>query len=82
MLMLLQAAALLADHRDGWGHGWWPVWPILWLAVIVAVVWFLSRRWGDPRRGAPDRAKEILAERFARGELSADEYRERLAELG
>jgi putative membrane protein len=45
-------------------------------------VWFLSRRWREPRGGGPDRAKEILAERFARGELSADEYRERLAELG
>jgi len=30
------------------GHGWWIVWPILWLAVIVGVVWFLSRRWRPP----------------------------------
>ena len=81
MLGLLQAATVLADHRDGWGHGWWPLWPILWLAVIVAVVWYLSRRWGKPRGGGLDRAKEILAERYARGELSGDEYRQRLAEL-
>jgi uncharacterized membrane protein len=32
---------LLAEH----GHGWWVIWPIFWLAVIVGVVWFLSRRW-------------------------------------
>jgi hypothetical protein len=32
---------VLAEH----GHGLWFVWPILWLAVIVGVVWFLSRRW-------------------------------------
>jgi putative membrane protein len=82
MLAFLESAALLADHRDGWGHGWWPLWPILWLAVIVAVVWFLSRQWGKPRGGGPDRAKEILAERFARGEISSEEYRQRLAELG
>jgi putative membrane protein len=77
MLGLFQAATVLADHRDGW----WPLWPILWLAVLVAVVWFLSRRWGKPRGGGLDRAKEILAERFARGELSSEEYRQRLAEL-
>jgi putative membrane protein len=81
MLTFLQSATILADHRDGWSHGWWPLWPILWLAVIVAVVWFLSRRWREPRAGGPDRAREILAERFARGELSSDEYRQRLAEL-
>jgi uncharacterized membrane protein len=29
-----------------------------------------------------DRARAILAERFARGEISRDEYRERLDDLG
>jgi putative membrane protein len=82
MLTFLQATTVLADHQAGWGHGWWPLWPILWVAVIVAVVWFLSRRWREPRDGGSGRAKEILAERFARGDLSSDEYRERLAELG
>jgi putative membrane protein len=78
MQTFLQAATLLGEHRDGW----WPLWPILWLAVLVAVVWFLSRRWGRPRGGGGlDRAREILAERFARGELSSEEYRQRLAEL-
>ena len=62
--------------------GWWVIWPILWLAVIVVAVWFLSRRWRRPQSGGLDRAKEILAERFARGELTSDEYRERLAQLG
>jgi uncharacterized membrane protein YdjX (TVP38/TMEM64 family) len=38
---------LMAEH----GHGWWFVWPVVWLAVIVGVVWFLSRRWR--LRGGP-----------------------------
>jgi putative membrane protein len=63
-------------------HGWWVIWPILWVAIIVAAVWFLSRRWRRPGGGGLDRAREILAERFARGELTHDEYRERLAQLG
>jgi putative membrane protein len=34
------------------------------------------------RRGDPlDRARELLAERFARGELTGEEYRQRLDEL-
>jgi putative membrane protein len=70
---------LLAEQ----GHGWWPLWPILWIAVLVAIVWFLNRTWGRPRRDSGlDRAREILAERFARGEITHDEYRERLAQLG
>jgi uncharacterized membrane protein YdjX (TVP38/TMEM64 family) len=39
---------LLAEH----GHGLWFIWPIVWLAVIVGVVWFLSRRW-RPRSEPP-----------------------------
>jgi putative membrane protein len=38
----------------------------------------------EPRIGAgprASRAREILAERFARGEIDADDYRARLAEL-
>jgi putative membrane protein len=77
MQTLLQATTLLGEHRDGW----WPLWPLLWLAVLVGVVWFLSRQWRKPHGGGLDRAKEILAERFARGELSSEEYRQRLAEL-
>lgn len=63
-------------------HGWWVIWPVLWFAVIVAAVWFFSRRWRRPDDGGLDGARKILAERFARGELTHDEYRERLAQLG
>jgi putative membrane protein len=75
---------LLASHADHWEHGWWPVWPLLWLGVIVTVVWLITRRrWspGRPQSGA-DRAKDILAERYARGELTSEEYRERYERLG
>jgi putative membrane protein len=72
-------ANLLAT-RDDWDHGWWVIWPLFWLAVLGAVIWFVLRRQRPP--SGTDRARDILAERFARGELSAEEYRERLAELG
>jgi putative membrane protein len=62
-------------------HWWWPLLWLVWLAAIGTVVWFIFRRRAgrsDGRNGA----KSILAERFARGEIDADEYRERLAQLG
>jgi putative membrane protein len=78
----LAALPLLAGHQDDWDHPWWPLWPLLWLAVIGTAVWLIVRR-RDGRRADPlDRAREILSERYARGELNGEEYRERLDELG
>ncbi|GAA4617527.1 SHOCT domain-containing protein [Saccharopolyspora hordei] len=74
-----------------WGPGWagphgGPGWPfgLLFLlvlaALVVTAVWLATR--GRPRRKSPvDRAKEVLAERFARGEIGLEEYRERLSGL-
>jgi putative membrane protein len=76
------AALPLFTHEAGrdWGHPWWPLWLFVWAALIGTAVWLISRRRG--RRGEPlDRARELLAERYARGELSGEEYRERLDEL-
>jgi putative membrane protein len=81
--MDLTLTTLLATHTGDWGHHWWPLWPLLWIAVIVAVVWFFKRRhWtaARPRTGV-ERARDILAERYARGEITGEEYRERLAQL-
>jgi putative membrane protein len=70
---------LLAGAAGDWDHsGWWILWPLLWIAILVTIGWlFFRRRRSDPH----DSARQILAERFARGELSGDEYRQRLAEL-
>jgi putative membrane protein len=76
----LAALPLLTHRADGWGHAWWPLWLLFWAALIATAVWLIVRR--RDRRGDPlVRASEILAERYALGELSADEYRERLGEL-
>ena len=74
--------SLLAS-QDDWDHHWWLLWPLLWLVVIVTVVWFFKRRrWNGPRaQTGADRARDILAERYARGEITGEEYRERLEGL-
>jgi hypothetical protein len=49
-------------------------------ALIGTAVWLIARR--RDRRGDPlDRAREVPAERHARGEFSGEEYRQRLDEL-
>ncbi|MDQ3822860.1 MAG: SHOCT domain-containing protein [Actinomycetota bacterium] len=82
MDLVTASSLLFAAGGDGHG-GWWPLWLLFWVAVIAAIgtlAWRLVRR---GRREEPlDRARAVLAERFARGELSGDEYRERLAQLG
>jgi putative membrane protein len=72
--------ALLAAHD--WHHHWWfVVWPLFWLLVLstLAFVVVRGRRSCAGPRGTDPRA--ILAERYARGEIDANEYRERLANL-
>jgi putative membrane protein len=66
--------------RDDWGWMWIP--GLLFMLVIavaaVAAVVVLARG-SQPDRGPGPR--EILAERYARGELSTEEYHERLEGL-
>lgn len=64
----------------GWHDGGWGVlWMVLSWAVIVAIVVFAVRALSP---GSTDRSgnvdpRAILDERFARGEISEQEYRER-----
>jgi putative membrane protein len=76
----LNALAALPLLADDWDHSWAPLWLLFWAALIGIGVWLILRR--RDRAGGPfDRAREILAERYARGELSAEDYRARLDEL-
>jgi len=65
-------------------HGWfllWPLVPLFWITTVFLLVRFAFWRrgpWGG-HRGPDPRA--ILAERYARGEITHDEYRERLGHL-
>jgi putative membrane protein len=71
---------------DDWpNHGWFLLFPLVWIVVIALLIRFVFMRgcWGWGRRGGPwpDRARGILAERYARGEIGEDEYRTRLERL-
>lgn len=79
----------------GNGMGWMWLWGILTLVGIALLVLLAVRLssggygggYGPGGPGGPahlgrSRARQILDERFARGELTADQYREHLRVLG
>ena len=71
----------------GWAGAWvWMAVGILLLLAVIALVTIAVVRWSGPRPPAagPDPsadARQILAMRFARGEIDHDEYLARLQTL-
>lgn len=73
------AAPAASAHSWGW-HWWMPFALAFWIGVAATAAYLMFRVVGPrPQPAAADRAKEILAERLARGEITPDEYYERLS---
>jgi putative membrane protein len=85
--MVVQLASYVTDAYLGWGHGpggggadWWLIFPILfWVLVLSVVSYLIYRR--SPKQQARSAAERTLAERYARGEISEDELRQRRSVL-
>ena len=75
------------EHMSGWGYalgiiGMVLFWTVLVLAIAAAVRYLdRKRRESFPPPLLPPTAEQVLAERFARGEIDADEYRQHLDTL-
>jgi putative membrane protein len=82
---MLQALSALAAEDVYVHHGppWWPIFPILWFLVILAIVVAVTRRrcWGGCGYGHGPSGLGRLAERYAAGEIDETEYRNRRAVL-
>ena len=79
--MMTMAAQAIAHGAWGPGH-WWPIFPIFWLllwGVVIFALFRSRRRWGHWNQSHSP--QDVLAERYARGEISEQEYRERLTVL-
>src|SRR4051794_19865234 len=96
-VMLLAAPRWGHMGDNGWTNGMWIWVPLIllgWLVLAVVVTWLAvrsannrtgavptSRPGPEPARTGVEQARDILAERYAKGEISSDEYAERLAGL-
>jgi uncharacterized membrane protein len=97
MTMLMEVATQLQAHPGPWHDGgpgdapaFWPVFPItfglFWIVVAVGAFYLLRRRTATSAASAASaspmsKARAVLAERFARGEIDEDEYHARMAAL-
>ena len=61
-----------------WMWLWGGLMMAVWFVLIVSVAWLTAVRPGSPSRAPTDRAREVLAERYAHGEIDAEEYRDRV----
>ncbi|MEV4482702.1 SHOCT domain-containing protein [Micromonospora coxensis] len=58
--------------------GWMWVWPLLVVAALVVLVVLVVRALGAGQQpGGRRSARQILDERYARGEIDGEEYRRR-----
>jgi putative membrane protein len=73
------------DHMNGWGWFTMTASTVLLLALVVGGLVLLARAGRQPSQRVapppPRSAEELLAERLARGEMTPEEHRQRLAAL-
>jgi len=77
------------DHMNGWSGGSMWLWGVAMMTLSVVLIVWLIRATGTDSTGVAgpahrdpnDRAREILDERLAKGELTPEGYRERVSEL-
>lgn len=68
-------------HGPGWGDGpggpgWWLIFPILFWTFVLSVIGYVIYR-KSPKVSARTSAERTLAERYAKGEISAEELADR-----
>jgi len=72
------------DHGLGWfgmGFGMLLFWGVLILIVVLLVRWLVSEQRKDPPPSHAS-ALDILAQRYARGEIDRTEYEQKRRDLG
>ena len=84
-MSLILTVPIFADrwHMDG---GWWSggmmLWMVLfWGLLIFLIAWLVRGGLGRSASDDRDNAARILDRRFAQGEMTLEEYRERKAAL-
>ncbi|HZK51741.1 MAG TPA: SHOCT domain-containing protein [Actinomycetota bacterium] len=79
MAVMTMTSEVLAKSAEWGPGGWWPIFPLLWLLLLGGVIFVLVRgRRGGAGWHQGQSAEGVLAERYARGEITEEEYKERL----
>ncbi len=79
MILMEPATPLMAL-----GGGWWILpGPLFWLALIIGIALVIRGRTGRPPStgGGPESGMDVLERRFAEGEMTLEQYRERRSVL-
>jgi putative membrane protein len=73
----------VGDHMTGWGWVGMTLSSLLFIALLVGGGALLIRLAGQPGHPVepPRSPEQLLAERFARGEISDEQFRQQLATL-
>lgn len=90
MMATIQEAVVTVSAQDGpWNHDgpwhnggggpWFLLFPLFWIAVVIAIIVIVKRRNGGWNRNHG--AEGVLRERFARGDIAEEEFRQRLEVL-
>lgn len=76
-------ARMYWDHMNGWGWAIMIVWSLVWIGFLGVIAW-IAVQWGrgasrhvPPSEPSGTTARDVLDERFARGEIDLDEYQRR-----
>jgi putative membrane protein len=72
---------MMAGFDWGMGLGGW-AWMVLGIVLLVLIVWALVSALGGRDRTPTDDAGQILRSRFARGEITEQEYEQARRLLG
>ena len=73
---------MMSNGMMGGGMGIWMLlnmvfWILVIAGIILLVVWAVQRAMGDGAGRTRESAMEILKKRYARGEISKEEYEEK-----
>lgn len=71
---------------DGYGYGMssgmWILGIIFWILILVGLILLIKYLWeGAGHKGGQESALEVLKKRYARGEISKEEFEEKKKDL-
>ena len=71
----------VGDHMSGWGWVGMTLSTLLFVGLLVLAGLLLVRATRQQERPTSSTPEQLLAERYARGDIDEEEYRRRLATL-